>query len=219
MTKRQQKESARIGIPKVTRPVKQQNVGRFLTQEQIVSLEEKHHDKVRFSFIYFNRSHDLFNCGNTKDGWYIVLLDNLKEVSELSKNEFLFDQRYKNHYDSHQHDWDKVEHHYPLPEEMFEQVKDECWQFRLTSSQGRVHGFMVKNVFYIIWLDPHHNFYPDERFGGEKYYDKPLTPYQEKEIELEDLKTKCANLEADNEMLLNQLIELEEKLLKYEKAI
>jgi hypothetical protein len=223
MTKKNpSKESKWWGIPQP--PSKGNKKGgkkHFLTQEQLESLQKKHQDQVRFSFIYFNREHELFTCGKAPDGWFLVLFDNLKEISKLTKNEFLFDQRYKNHYDTHQHDWDKQDEtrYYPLPEGMFEQIKDDCWQFRLSSSNGRVHGFMIENVFYIVWLDPHHNFYPDERFGGEKYYAAPLTPYQKLEIEYERLKEQNASLEKEREELYQMLEEYDEKLKEYKEKL
>jgi len=209
------------GIPKPPAKGKKEDAKKhFLTEEQLVSLQKKHQDQVRFSFIYFNRYHELFTCGKASDGWFLVLFDHLKEISKLTKKEFLFNQRYKNHYDAHQHDWDRHDEtrRYPLPEGMFEQIKDDCWQFRLSSSNGRVHGFMIENVFYVVWLDPHHNFYPDERFGGEKYFAAPLTPYQELEIEYESLKEKHASLEKDYEDLWAELESIEDELTKLKKA-
>lgn len=76
---------------------------------------------------------------------------------------------------------------------------------------------MIENVFYVVWLDPHHNFYPDERFGGEKYFVSPLTPYQELEVEYERLKAHNASLEKEREELYEMLEEYEEKLQEYER--
>ncbi len=37
----------------------------------------------------------------------------------------------------------------------------EPYQFSVTSNQhGRVHGFFVSNVFYVVWVDPHRALYP-----------------------------------------------------------
>ncbi len=34
------------------------------------------------------------------------------------------------------------------------------YQFSLsTNEHGRVHGFFIEDVFYIVWLDPNHNLY------------------------------------------------------------
>jgi hypothetical protein len=35
------------------------------------------------------------------------------------------------------------------------------WQFSLSSNEyGRVHGYIIRNVFYVVWLDPEHALYP-----------------------------------------------------------
>lgn len=107
--------------------------------------------------------------------------------------------RQRNHYDVHSHDFVNTAYHYAdrLPEGYFEQLgEDQCIQFRLSSSGRRVHGFMIDNTFYVLWLDPHHNMYPDQRFGGLKFFNAPLTPYQELQIELEEWKKKHADLES-----------------------
>ncbi|WP_377155911.1 hypothetical protein ACFJIX_27700 [Roseateles sp. UC29_93] len=44
-----------------------------------------------------------------------------------------------------------------LPSEMQQYV---AWQFQLTANEhGRVHGILVEDVFYIVWLDPEHRLY------------------------------------------------------------
>ena len=36
----------------------------------------------------------------------------------------------------------------------------EAWQFSLTANKhGRVHGLLMDDVFYIVWLDPAHKLY------------------------------------------------------------
>jgi hypothetical protein len=41
-----------------------------------------------------------------------------------------------------------------------EQLVSQPYQFQLSSNEyGRVHGFFIDNVFYIVWLDPDHLLY------------------------------------------------------------
>lgn len=220
MTKNSSKKLREFGIPKPSLKSKtKDNKKIFLTYRELESVNQKHQVQVRFSFIYFDRKHELFTCGKAPHGWFLVLFENLKEISKLTKNEFLYNPKYKNHYDPHQHNWSELDkrRHYPLPENMFEQIKDDCWQFRLSTSNGRVHGFMIENVFYIVWLDPHHNFYPNEKFGGEKYYDAPLTPYQTLEIEYNNLQEEYKKLKEENEFLFQMLEEYEKQLNDFNK--
>ncbi|MBQ7568401.1 hypothetical protein IJT17_06310 [bacterium] len=113
---------------------------------------------IEFSFRYLDRNHELFNLGapRTKNNnlgiieakWFIHLLDALKEasnrtVSELSQSSV---------HDLHSVDPTNINPKIP------EQHKDEeLKQFRLNKSRGRVVGFLIDNIFHIVWLDPYHN--------------------------------------------------------------
>ncbi|HOX41196.1 MAG TPA: hypothetical protein PK263_03305 [bacterium] len=45
-----------------------------------------------------------------------------------------------------------------------EDVDADAWQFGLTVNQhGRVHGYFVENVFYVVWLDPKHELCPGQK--------------------------------------------------------
>lgn len=43
-----------------------------------------------------------------------------------------------------------------------DQLQDEdAYQFELSANaHGRVHGLLLDNTFYVVWLDPNHNLYP-----------------------------------------------------------
>ena len=43
-----------------------------------------------------------------------------------------------------------------------EEIQDEySWQFALdTNDEWRVHGMLVDNVFFVVWLDPEHKLAP-----------------------------------------------------------
>ncbi|WP_245602731.1 hypothetical protein [Gloeothece verrucosa] len=41
-----------------------------------------------------------------------------------------------------------------------EQLVDQPYQFSLSANQyGRIHGFFIEEIFYIVWLDPDHKLY------------------------------------------------------------
>ena len=177
-----------------------------IPENELEMLKERNNEKLLFSFKFFDRSKDEFNLGNTIkvcENWFISLLDILKDVSNLTRNELVGERR--QFYDAHNHDWDKLKLKFPLDEMFLDQV--ECLQFRLSKSKGRDHGIIVRNRFYIIWLDPHHNLYPDEKFGGTKYYERPLTCYEMLESEVLELNDKIGILEKDNSDLWEMLEE------------
>ena len=42
----------------------------------------------------------------------------------------------------------------------WEEYDDDAWQFSLSVNEhGRVHGFLIENVFYVVWFDPQHQLY------------------------------------------------------------
>ena len=102
-----------------------------------------------FSFACFDRTHELFNLGGDgsdgviKGKWFIELLDALKSVCNKTISEI----RQSKTHDLHPIDWSK--------------------------SKGRVIGFIVDGVFYIVWLDPYHNLTNSEGYGSVKKYKAP----------------------------------------------
>jgi len=41
-----------------------------------------------------------------------------------------------------------------------DQLVSNPYQFQITANAyGRIHGFFINEVFFIRWLDPHHNLY------------------------------------------------------------
>lgn len=171
-----------------------------IEKDVIASLRERANEKIIFSFRFLDKEHELFNMGSMEkrkipvcSEWFITLLDTLKSVSNIAINEL---KSQRQHYDYHEHDWEKLRVRYNFDNDFLEQV--ECVQIRLSASTGRVHGFVVGNTFYIVWLDPHHNLYPDERYGGEKYYSKPETCF-------EKLSKENVRLKLENEELMKLL--------------
>jgi hypothetical protein len=140
-----------------------------ILHEDIENLRKRRSEKLLFSFRFVDRNHEAFNLGGICESWFISLLDGLKEVSDLTWTQLVMD--LKDHYRSHLHDWDTTSYKYNFDDEFLEQV--ECRQFSLSAGTGRVHGFIVGNRFYIVWLDPHHNLYPSDNHGGLRLFPPP----------------------------------------------
>lgn len=91
--------------------------------------------------------------------YFVTLLDRFREVSRMNKNEMTI-QNVRS-LRCHQIDFSSSE----VSEDSFgilgEDVNKDAWQFQLSSNEhGRVHGYFIENVFYIVWLDPNHELYP-----------------------------------------------------------
>ncbi|MBQ7502968.1 hypothetical protein IJT93_09745 [bacterium] len=119
------------------------------------------------SFAYFDREHELFNLGSqngpVKAEWFIELLDRLKAFSNSTVQELK-----TSNFDFHPVNWKSAN---TKPPKDMEQC--EFYQFRINKSKGRVIGVLENGVFYIIWLDPHHNLTDSEGYGKARKYKAP----------------------------------------------
>lgn len=154
--------------------------------------------KFSFSFSCFDRSHELFNLGdNSRDGvisghWFIDLLDCFKSVNNKTVSELK-----QSIHDLHPIDW---AHTNTAPPSMSNQ--HEYWQFRINKSKGRVIGILIENVFYIVWLDPHHNLTDSEGYGKARYYPVAQSIYEMQEDIISKLQEEKQKLEQEIDNLL-----------------
>jgi hypothetical protein len=116
---------------------------------------------ISFSFKYYQDSHESFHCRDKGASYLLTLLDRLKSLSGLSVRELLTNR--SSALRCHPIDWvDTSEAGFGLPNE--EQLVDTPYQFSLSANEhGRVHGFFINEVFYIVWLDPEHLLYPGKK--------------------------------------------------------
>lgn len=127
-----------------------------------------------FSFSCFDRTHELFNLGDNNsekvmDGhWFVDLLDCLKNTSKMTSNELKCSM-----YDLHPIDWDNTNTCAPVN---CDQIQ--YWQFRVNKSRGRIIGFLVDGVFYVVWLDPHHNLTNSPGYEKAVNYSPALSAYE-----------------------------------------
>ena len=112
---------------------------------------------ISFSFKYFQDSHSKFSCNGREVAYWLTLLERLKAISALTAQELLVNR--SSSLRCHPIKWeDTSENGFGLPNE--EQLVDTPYQFSVSSNEhGRVHGFFIDEVFYIIWLDPNHQLY------------------------------------------------------------
>jgi hypothetical protein len=182
----------------------------FFPNRSAEEISKLRKERMVFSFHFLDLNDELFNGGNTEANWYLQLLYNIKEISNLTRDKFIAQRQ---HYDVHQLNWrdpDYTRRRFNIVEQTLSQIDPaDQVQFRLSSSGGRVHGFFVYNTFYVVWLDPHHNLDIDDRYGGPHYYCAPLTPYRELEMEKNDLQQRYDQLNSEVEKILKDLYDCE----------
>lgn len=156
----------RFNIPKPLNPPK--------TPERLPFDEKVLNQSITFSFALFDRKNKLFNLGGTDDDgtvggkWFIGLLDCLKKVSGKTIQELKLPP-----FRLHPVNWKNANLQCPFSPD------EDWWQFRLNKSGGRVIGLLIDKVFYVVWLDPHHNLTDSEGYGGKKNFRQPLSEYEE----------------------------------------
>ena len=114
--------------------------------------------KVSFNFRRLEEKLEKFNYSCRDSKYFCTLMKRLKDISTMDKIDMTV--RNKRALRCHAIDF-KSE---TVTENTFgvlgEDVEDDAWQFQLSSNKhGRVHGYFVENVFYVVWLDPEHQLY------------------------------------------------------------
>lgn len=151
-------------------------------------------EKVVFSFAAVDKT-EYFNLDGTCQNWAADLFDTLKTVSELPLSRIYSGEFSRPGSTLRIHRHGKAVPPSPLPEKI---DINEMWQIRVAKSKGGIHGLFVDNVFFVIWMDPQHNMYPDERYGGLKKIKPPSSCCLERENDI-------INLQKENEALKRDL--------------
>lgn len=113
---------------------------------------------IVFSFKYMDLGgNPKFHLGHAGDNYLGKLLERLKAVCAFQLQEFL-----SNRSESlrcHPIDFTTTSEPdgFPLNEQLRQSPPH---QFAISANEhGRVHGFLVGNTFYVVWLDPAHKLY------------------------------------------------------------
>ena len=157
-------------------------------------------DKVVFSFAPLEWT-EYFNFEGTCQNWSFDLFNMLKSISMTSKVELLSG-KFRTY---RVHDHEKASPPNPLPDGVA--LKD-CYQLRISTSKGGIHGVFVENTFYVIWVDLLHNMYPDDRFGGLRTIKPPNTCCKDREIIIGKLQEENEKLKEENKFWENELAKI-----------
>ena len=93
-----------------------------------------------------------------KEHYLETMLRRLKDMSNLTVNEFRTSK--DKSIRAHLHDW--VETTEPNGYANLNSQLQQCepWQFCLSANEyGRIHGILIDDVFYVVWLDHNHALY------------------------------------------------------------
>ncbi len=118
------------------------------------------HPHLTLSFKYFNHREPFVFPGEAKPGYPLALLERLRDLCTMRPSELRASK--SKALRSHPIDWadttepDGFDHLNPLFQEQIVP-----WQFSITANEyGRIHGFWIDDVFYVVWIDPDHRLCP-----------------------------------------------------------
>ena len=116
---------------------------------------------VKFSFKYLTTKHEKFNYNSQEAGYFINLIERLRDVCMMEITAFLNTR--SQGLRAHPIEWEfTTENEFGLPAE--EDLVDTPYQFSLSANEyGRIHGFIIDNRFYIVWLDRKHELYSSKK--------------------------------------------------------
>jgi hypothetical protein len=112
---------------------------------------------IVFSLKYAQLGGGKFSVARGNENYQMALLERLRAVSAWSTNEFFN----CHHKALRAHSIDFSDTTEPAGFPLNEQLKQvPPYQFQVSANaHGRVHGFLLGNVFYVIWFDPDHQLY------------------------------------------------------------
>lgn len=117
-----------------------------------------HEGRITFSFTLFDGVDAEVCAEQFPDGYTRKLIERMQAVSQMTSAEF---RSAGTSLRAHTHHWPKTSRPAGF-ERLNDQLRDyPGWQFCLSANEhGRVHGIMIGDVFYVIWLDLNHRLYP-----------------------------------------------------------
>lgn len=115
---------------------------------------------MRFSFKFYVTNHEVFHCRDRDSEYFLKFLERIEALSACSVSSLINTGAKSLRF--HRIDWNDSR----VSQEGFgvkgwEEYEEDAWQFSITSNEhGRVHGFLIDHVFYVVWFDPNHKLYP-----------------------------------------------------------
>lgn len=114
---------------------------------------------LRFSFRHLDLNTPTFHLSKCESAYFSALLQRIRDYSAWTVEDFR-----NQHNNEHRH---VIVFRETTVSNGFTNVDpeqlgfEEPWQFQLVQNRDwRVHGFLLDDTFYIVWLDPEHLLYP-----------------------------------------------------------
>lgn len=169
--------------------------------------KDTENQKVLFSFESLERN-EYFNLDGTCVRWSSDLFDTMQKASKITMKDIhagIYSGK-TSPFRIHRHENAKPPCSIPPNISL-----DDLWQIRISLSKGGIHGLFIDNVFYVLWLDPQHNLYPDKNHGGLVKIEPPSTCCKERDAKIADLSNKLKEAKDREDFLEKYINEMENK--------
>ena len=118
-----------------------------------------YNQNLSFSFKYVDTGSSVFTLKNQQMRYIFLIIERLKEFSAISKNTLISNRNDKSTR-FHPINWKDTAYPKGFSIKETELWQEKSYQFSLGKSKGRIAGFLIDSVFYIVWVDPKHKIYP-----------------------------------------------------------
>jgi hypothetical protein len=115
--------------------------------------------ELKFSFRFFDHTDDEICPPVFREGYTRALMQRLRDLSSWTVRQFT--SRQDSAVRNHTHDWQGTSRPdgFPNLNEHYRAMPG--WQFCISANEhGRVHGIIIDDTFYVVWLDCDHKLYP-----------------------------------------------------------
>ena len=125
--------------------------------KQVIDKRVKHASLPSFSFKYLRTDHPKYTIEDRDDKYFLKLITRFSDLSAIPVQELLANKSRALRF--HPIDWTQTtESGFGIADE--DQIVDQPLQFSVSANKyGRVMGFLIDSVFYVVWLDHDHEVY------------------------------------------------------------
>lgn len=134
--------------------------GQFPSSNRIVSSPIRELEgEMYFSFKYIDKQSPIFTLNDGKMSYVFLCIERLRIYSGMKVKELLADTNNKSTR-FHPINWSDTAYKNGFPIKNKELWENKSYQLELGKNFGRIHGFLINDTFYLVWIDPLHRLYP-----------------------------------------------------------
>lgn len=124
-----------------------------LTPEGPIPEQQVPPDRVLWCLKYLDAKHQTFDIDNLPKDFGRILVERFRDYGRMPFGDFAPNKSIH----SHRVDAELIEAHGGFSHVKEELWKERPWQFQLQNKM-RIIGFLLRNLFHIVWIDVDHKF-------------------------------------------------------------